>query len=338
MRLNLRFLYILTLLGIFLFAENARPAPVVSVKLDSVNLKMGNMTNLHVSLSQSKNLKGHFPLLSNIKERGYVGVCGDSVEFRSPSKFDTVVNGNMMHISFDLPVQAFDSGAYTLPQIEFVYGKDTVKSNALGLKVYPVVAEADTPIHDYASVADPADKSFFDFIPDWILDLWWLWIMLILIILLFIYSLKRYRKTGYIIPPKPEPTPYEQAISSLKALKEKQLWEQGLEKEYFTELTDILRLYLNRRFSINAMEMTSRQIVASLKNNKEIAEKRNYFKQILEMADFVKFAKVRPLPEDNVQAFDNAVKFVEETKPVVSETESTGDSIEKEKQGKGGKK
>ena len=72
---------------------------------------------------------------------------------------------------------------------------------------------------------------------------------------------------------------------------------------YFTELTDILRLYLYRRFGINAAEMTSRQILASLKKNKDTQDKRVYFRQILDMADFVKFAKVRPLPEDNVKAY-----------------------------------
>ncbi len=89
-----------------------------------------------------------------------------------------------------------------------------------------------------------------------------------------------------------------------------------MEKEYFTLLTDILREYLERRFDINAMEMTTRQIIDSLSSNTEVKEKRNYMREILDVADFVKFAKVRPLPSDNIAAFDNAVKFVEETKPV----------------------
>ncbi len=89
-----------------------------------------------------------------------------------------------------------------------------------------------------------------------------------------------------------------------------------MEKEYFTELTDVLRVYLFGRFGINAMEMTSRQILGALKNNKETRDKRDYIRQILNMADFVKFAKVRPLPDDNIASFENALKFVEETKPL----------------------
>ncbi len=152
--------------------------------------------------------------------------------------------------------------------------------------------------------------------PDWILDYWWILLIILLAICAGIYLWSRYRKEGSILGKKPEPTPYEVASAALRELKSKKLWEQGMEKEYFTELTDIIRVYLYGRFGINAMEMTSRQILGSLKNNKETKDKREYIRQIVNMADFVKFAKVRPLPEDNIASYDNAVKFVEETKPL----------------------
>jgi hypothetical protein len=74
------------------------------------------------------------------------------------------------------------------------------------------------------------------------------------------------------------------------------------------------------------MEMTSRQILAALSKNPEIKEKRHYVRPILDMADFVKFAKVNPLPDDNIISYENACKFVEETKPVLVEQEDTTQS------------
>ena len=117
------------------------------------------------------------------------------------------------------------------------------------------------------------------------------------------------------VSPKPLPKPWEIALESLQRLKTRKLWEQGLEKDYFTELTDILREYLYGRFGINAMEMTTRQIMDKIYES-DLRDKRDYVKQILNVADFVKFAKVRPLPADSIAAYDNAVKFVEETIPV----------------------
>lgn len=298
----------------------------VKASLDSVDIKMGTITTLHLKVTQPKNIKGQFPLLSQIRNDGIISICGDSVELRSPSKIDTVANGNILTINYDIPLQSFDSGYYKLPEFIYRFANDSVKSNSLGLRVYPVMAQADTPIHDYASVADPENPSIFDVIPDWIIDLWWLWIITVLAIAVFFYAMRKYKRDGFVLPKKPEPTPYEAAINALHALKEKKLWEQGLEKDYFTELTEILRIYLFRRFGINAMEMTSRQIIASLRENKEIADKRDYFRQILNMADFVKFAKVRPLPDDNVKAFENAVRFVEETKPADKPEEIPSDN------------
>ena len=290
------------------------------VELDSANVMMGSCTYMTITLQQEKNVRGHFPIFKNVVEKGYVSVCGDSVELRAPVKSDTLEKDNILSISYKVPVQSFDSGYYKLPSIEFVSGVDTVKSNILALTVKPFPGvTAETPIADYANVADPENPSIFDSLPDWMVDYWWILVILLAIIVFGFYLFKKYKKQGYLIPKKPEPTPYEVAITAFHSLKEKKLWETGMEKEYFTELTDILRRYMEGRFGINAIEMTSRQILSALSANPETKEKRGMIRQILDMADFVKFAKVRPLPADNIASFDNALKFVEETKPVEKE-------------------
>lgn len=296
---------------------NAPAAPVVKAKLDSATVLMGTLTTLHVTVEQPAAVKGYFPVFRNAIEKGYTGVCGDSVELRAPVKIDTVAANNSLTINYEVPVQSFDSGFYKLPELEFIAGVDTFRSNSVALKVYPVAkVTAETPIADYANVADPENSSIFDSLPDWMVNYWWILLIILAIIAVAIWLWRRYRTTGAILPKKPEPTPYESAISALRALKEKKLWENGMEKEYFTELTDVLRTYLYRRFGINAMEMTSRQILAALSANKETKDKKPMIRQILDMADFVKFAKVRPLPADNIQSLENAIAFVEQTKPV----------------------
>ena len=304
----------------------------VKAKLDSTILMMGKITNMEIIVDQDKGAKGEFPIFSKLKENGIVGVCGDSVELRAPVKSDTAEQNGRLKIHYVVPVQSFDSGFYKLPEIEFVVGRDTARSNSLALKVVSVLVDANTPIDDYANVSDPEDQSIFDNVPNWVLDYWWLILLILALIAGGIYAWKKYQKDGQLIGKKYIPTPYEVAEKALKELKAKKLWEQGMEKEYFTELTDILRNYLFGRFGINAMEMTSRQIINSLKNNEETVDKRGYIRQVLNMADFVKFAKVRPLPADNVASFENVVKFVEETKPApaVDEMQETG----KEKGGK----
>lgn len=293
----------------------------VTARLDSVNLLMGNMTTLHLQVIQNQGQKGGFTIFRDINpEQGYVGVCGDSVEMRTSYKIDTVELGSgRLQLNYEIPVQAFDSGTYQLPQFVYVAGNDSAKSNFLTFNVIPLNLTAEDPIAGFAPVAEPEGKKFYDAIPDWILDFWWVFIIIVAAIILFLWGMKRFKKEGTItFVPKRIPTPWEVAMESLANLKEKKLWEQGREKEYFTDLTDILRIYLEKRFGINAVEMTTRQILNCLYES-DVKDKRDYIRQILNVADFVKFAKVRPLPADNIEAYENALKFVEETKPAPEE-------------------
>lgn len=315
-------------------ALGSQAGPVVKAMMDTSTLMMGKMGMLQLMVEEPKNARGHFPLFNQLRERGYVTVLGDTVEFRAPSGVDTVDLGSQRRILFTVPVQAFDSGSYRLPPFEYVTGADTARSNTIELKVAPVSVSADDQISDYAGTADPEDPSVFDWIPDWVVDYWWLVLIGLVIIGAGVYAWHRYRTKGYLIPKKPEPTPYEEAMGRLNNLKGQKLWEQGMEKEYFTELTDILRRYLARRFGINAEEMTSRQIMASLAKNEETKDKRAYFRKILDVADFVKFAKVRPLPEDNIASYESAVRFVNETKPMPKPEEEDAPAPRGRKNGK----
>ena len=114
---------------------------------------------------------------------------------------------------------------------------------------------------------------------------------------------------------------------NLQNLKQRQLWQNGQEKEYFTGLTDILRVYIDRRFHVNAVEMTSTEIIATLKQNDETRAVNEQLSMILEVADFVKFAGARPLADDNEMAFQRALQFVEATKPVVDQTNDNGKEV-----------
>lgn len=292
-------------------------APVVKARLDSVSILMGHMTTLRLQVVQDNTVHGTFPLLAP-NDRGYAAVCGDSVELRTSIKRDTTRLGSgRIQIDWQVPVQSFDSGAYRLPELMYVADRDTVYSDRLSLKVVPVQAKADDPISPLASPADPYGKSFWDWVPDWLADFWWIGLFAFMVALICFEEVIR-RKPGVKLPTivtKKPVSPWEEALEALDTLKESKLWEQGQEKEYFTRLTDILRVYLQKMFGINAMEMTSRQIMQTLGADPELREKRGLVRQILDMADFVKFAKVRPLPDDNIAAWNNSVAFIRDTIP-----------------------
>lgn len=292
----------------------------VKARIDSVNLLMGRIMNLHIEVVENRESSGSFTIFDDkSKTKDYIGLCGDSVELSTSYTVDTIDLGSgKIQLNYNIPVQAFDSGTYTLPKFLYVSNHDSVYSNHLTFNVIPVDVTADDEISGLAPVEEPDGKRFYDWVPDWILDFWWIFLIIVLAICAFLWALNRYGKKGLpLLHSKPLPKPWEKALLELQALKDKKLWEQGMEKEYFTDLTDILRTYLYERFGINAMEMTTKQIMECIYSS-DLRDKKEYMRHILNVADFVKFAKVRPLPADNIAAYENAVKFVEETIPVES--------------------
>lgn len=287
----------------------------VTASLDSASIMMGRVDTLRLIVDREASVQGVFPLFNKVAPGGYVTLFNDTVELGAPTVDTVSHDGGRIIERLRVPVQVFDSGFYRLPPFVYLTANDSVGSNEIELTVVPVKVGENDAISDYRDISDPSDRSFWDWMPDWLYDLWWMWLILIAAIVAAVYFGRKYRKTGKFIslPEKAQPKPWTVALERLESLKAKNLWENGMEKEYFTQLTDILRDYLYARFGINAMEMTSRQIMQTLASQSDVREQRGYVRKILDVADFVKFAKVRPLPADNVEAYDNAVNFVKET-------------------------
>lgn len=305
-------------------------APSIKVSLDSAYLLMGKTTPLHVELVNDASTSGQLLIPKD-------SVC-DKVEVLRILDADTTNLGSgRQEIKLDILLQSFDSGMYRLNPIKYVEGSETISSNQPVLKVLPVSIDTLQTIHDYADVAD-IDRSFIDYLPDFVVD-YGLWILAIIVVLgiaaYVIYFVTKKKTPFAFAQPKPVP-PYEKALQELNQLRSEKLCEQGRERDFYTRLTDILRIYLQGRFGINAMEMTSTQIRNTLQSNEETRLSKRHMEQVLEIADFVKFAKVRPLPDDNVRAFNSAMQFIEDTKPQPelepeSESDSEKDTTEENK-------
>ena len=275
-------------------------------KLDSATLLMGKTTTLHLEITQDKDARGFFP-------GEQLDTLNAMVEIAErPAADTTELGNNRIQINRDLIIQSFDSGMWIIKPIPYVVNGDTAFCNQLTLKVLPVDVSQMQDINDIK----PVEEVPFNLL-DWLPDYWWAWLLALLLIGAGIWAYRKYYKKGInpLKPLKKRLPPYEEAMINLQNLKAAQLWQQGQEKEYFTGLTDILRVYIDRRFDINAVEMTSSQIIDTLKKNEETKAVNEQLEMILEIADIVKFANARPLADDNEVAYQRAVNFVEATRP-----------------------
>lgn len=282
---------------------------LIDVKIDSAAILIGEQTKLHLTLTTDKDKQVQVLIPADTLMRG--------VEVLERSKPDTTwIENDRMLVKQDVLITSFDSSLYLLPPVLAIDGRDTILSNQVALKVSTVPVNVDKP-DEFADIKDVWKPPFVwsDYYP-WIIGI----LAVLLLMALAYYIVKRIRERKSLIPfaqpEKPKLPPYEQAIKELDEIKQSKLWQQGKEKEYFTSITDTLRRYLVDRFGINAMEKTSAEILDSVKGINEIVPAFEKLEQVLKLADFVKFAKFRPLPDENDLSLVNAYFFVNQTKPV----------------------
>ena len=307
---------------LFLLGGNAvaQQRPLIDVSIDSAAILIGEQTVLHLTVTADQDRPVQVIIPNDTLMAG--------VELLNLSKADsTQIENNRLVIKQDLLITSFDSALYLLPPLKVIDGVDTVYSNQVALKVSTLPVNAENP-EEYFDIKQVWKPPFVwaDYLP--IL----LGILLVLLLAAAAwYGWKRWREQKSLIPFKkeePKLPPHEQAIKELDAIKEQKLWQQGLNKAYYTQITETLRRYIDGRFGINAMEMTSGEILDLIRQNDEAKSLYENLRQILSLADFVKFAKMNPLPDENDLSLANAYRFVEQTKPVEEEAKPAEESTE----------
>lgn len=321
------------LMVVFAFAAASAMPPQVTARLDSGSMVMGRIGYLHMQVVLDRGQQLRFPLLEQATQQGLVPYVGDSIELRSAYNRDTVpIGGNRIQVNCHIPMQPFVPGTYMLPPVTVLAGNDSASSTPIALKVTgPNVTANDTispsigPLSPYYS---SKMQKTMDSMPDWLYYYWWVIVLVLLAVGVTVWTILR--RKGQKMPwtkPKPVIPPYELAMQRLKQLRASGLAETGDEKQYFTELSDILRQYLDGRFGINAQEMTTQQIRTAVNQSREAGAGKQQIEAVLNISDFVKFAKFQALPDDKVAAFENVVKFVELTKPHPKPEEEGGEKV-----------
>ena len=150
-------------------------------------------------------------------------------------------------------------------------------------------------------------------------DLWLLWWLLLILIAVAagIYFFLRFKKSALaaVTPQVPELPAWEKAYQQLEDLRQENLLDKGLFKEFFTRVSDIARLYMENRFNIHAPHMTTEEflyylwITGHLNDTQKAA-----LKDFLNSSDMVKFAQYAPTTVEAMKNFDCARKLVDETR------------------------
>lgn len=280
---------------------------IITAKLDTNVIMMGEQTQLHLTISKPKDLS-----IEWIQLKDTITTLIEIIDIES----DTACNGDSEELHFNYLITSFDSGYYAIPPFSIRYNiqNDSIysiaESEPLLLTVNVIQVDLSGEIKDIKEIEEEPytfKEIFFRFI---------LPILMVLVlagILFYIYRSRKQDKPIFRRPAKPLPPPDVEAFTALKKLKEENLWQNNHVKEYYSKLTDILRRYIERRFDFPAQEMVTAEIIGNLSAVGMEKVKLEEANKQLNQADLVKFAKLIPLSVENDQIFNWVWSFVEET-------------------------
>lgn len=289
--------------------------------LDTNSILIGDQVNLRLKLQIPENYPFRWPLFED--------TLTGKVEIVKKSNIDTTSFKNG-YLSIDqvLTLTVFDSGYYVIPPIRFFHGnslESATETEPHLLNVFTVEVDTTQAIKPIKGpIAAPL--TFAEILP---------WLIILIFIILasgfLIYYLKKKKKQEPVIfkKSKPKLPAHQIALAELEKLKNEKLWQSDRIKEYHSRLTDILREYIEHTFNIRAIEMTTWEIIISFSGAKIERKNLENLRQTLELADLVKFAKLKPTPDEHENSMMLAVNFVRQTTLKIAENPQANHSKEK---------
>jgi hypothetical protein len=299
--------YLLLLLTTAVFAQQKQ----VTTSIDTTKNKIGAEFKLTLKTNVDTLSKVVFP---NVKNFGPLEVI-----YSYP--IDTILKNDRYELVKKYGLTQFDSGKYTIPSVKILINNKVFLSDSLKVEVANV--QVDTLKQKMYDIKDivPANEGIGD---------WWKYLLILLLIagigaFIYWYIKKRQKQE---IEEEIYKTPIEKATSLLNNLEKKELWQQGEVKEYYSQLTDIVRNYIEEAIEIPAMESTTSELIEGLKTASQKKKMKlsqetidNLF-VVLKQADLVKFAKSKPLDfeiTEDRKKIERAIVTLDKAIPVVVE-------------------
>ncbi|RED24668.1 hypothetical protein BD847_1403 [Flavobacterium cutihirudinis] len=278
--MKLKFYIFLFLLTSTVFSQQKQ----VETSVDTTKNKIGAEFKLTLKTVVSSKSKVVFPKLKNI----------GPLEVIQSYPIDTVKKDGNYELIKKYGLTQFDSGKYTIPSIKILIDKKPYLSDSIKVEVANVKVDTlQQKMYDIKTISN-ADEGIGN---------WWKYVLALVIILgigAFVYWFVKKRQQKKI-EEEVYKTPIEKATSLLNNLEQKELVQKGEVKEYYSELTDIARNYIEEAIHIPAMESTTSELIAAIKaasTKKKMTltpETVENLERVLRQADLVKFAKSKPL-------------------------------------------
>ena len=268
--------YILLFISTISFAQK----PMVEATIDTTNIRIGEQFQLKISIAETQNV-----IIPKIQLKG--------LEVIDSTRIDTIKNSLIRRYI----LTGFDSGAFYIPQQQIFVKNQAFLTDSLLINIATIAIDT-TKLKKFPIKSIKKEPYTFD---DFRIYIYLILAILAIIGFWIYWFVIKKRKETEDAPTYRTLPPFEEAILRLNELDEKLLWQNNKIKEYYSELTEIVRGYIERELKVPALENTTDEVLAMIKDFKNLdsietsKETIKKLKDLLREADLVKFAKSKPL-------------------------------------------
>ena len=307
----------LFLTGLFLILAMPVKGQLIRVEsmISSDSLMIGEQISYTLRVDAVSELEFMLPTIHD--------TLSSTLEVISPLSSDTTSSEGRTVVEQAYIITGFESGSQIVPSQEVIYARDGVVDTARSM---PLIINVYDPVVDTSQQIKPIKPplntpvTFREVLPWAAAGLGGLLLVGATAWLMRRYLKRKKDPDGF--SRKPLEPAHVIAFRELDKLKEEKIWSRGEVKHYYTRLTEITRHYIERQYEIPAMESTTDEILQAFRRaNPEDQLLDEILKELLELADLVKFAKEDPLPVDNQTNLNSAYIFVQKTYPLFYRTE-----------------
>ena len=253
---------------------------MVKAEIDTTSIRIGEQFQLKISVDETQNV-----IIPKIQLKG--------LEVIDSTRIDTIKNSLIRRYI----LTGFDSGAFYIPQQQIFVKNQAFLTDSLLINIATIAIDT-TKLKKFPIKSIKKEPYTFD---DFRIYIYLILAILAIIGFWIYWFVIRKRKETEDAPTYRTLPPFEEAILRLNELDEKLLWQNNKIKEYYSELTEIVRGYIERELKVPALENTTDEVLAMIKDFKNLdsietsKETIKKLKDLLREADLVKFAKSKPL-------------------------------------------
>ncbi|QXP63671.1 BatD family protein [Polaribacter sp. HaHaR_3_91] len=288
--------YILLFVSTIGFAQESK----VKAEIDTTNIRIGEQFNLKITVDDTQNV-----IIPKLQLKG--------LEIIDSTQVDTIKNSLIRKYI----LTGFDSGAFYIPQQQIFVKNQAFLTDSLLVNVATIAIDT-TKVKKFPIKSIKSEPYTFD---DFKIYVYILLAALAIIGFWIYWFVIRKRKEEIEEDTYKAMPPYDEAILKLNELDEKLLWQNNKVKEYYSELTEIVRGYIERELKVPALEKTTDEVLDMLKDFKDaetIQTSEDTIKKLRDLlreADLVKFAKSKPLALEIEEDRKDAQDIVSNLKP-----------------------